>query len=285
MPHDYEDTIIPGDEPRISRRYTNGETVTLTGDRAMAMSDEPGAAQWRAENPGEFVLNNYGPDDIRNSTGYAIGSYLRDKAYEKPGMLGRALEGGPMSGALGGGVAGSGAGLLLGLIKRILSGDSNTSYGKWALAGGALGALLGARSGYIRSTTPNTILEDTLAKAAGNGLDKSAAMYKDPRNFILEKLQSATDVNIVDKVQLASSVRNLSREDAEKLAALVRSALGFGVGAIISKFIFGASGAGALFGGLAGMFGANFLVNNFGKKENSSSFDFNFKPLSYRDIL
>lgn len=282
MPSDYEDTIIPGDEPTIRRRYTNGEHVTLSGDRAMAMSDAPGALEWQSENPGRMALNYYGPNDPRSSLGYSLGNYVREKSYEKPGWLGRMMEQGAGSGALGGGIAGGGTGLLLGLLKRMLSGDSDTSYGKWALAGGAIGALLGAHNGYIRSSSPRTLLEDTLAKS---GINKSAAMYKDPRNFILEKLQSANDVSIVEKVQLASSVRNLSQSDAEKLASMVRAALGFGVGAIISKFIFGSSGAGALFGGLAGMFGVNFLVNNFAKKQSEPTFDFNFKPLSYRDIL
>lgn len=273
MPATYEDTIIPGLEPTIKRRYITGDEFTFTGDRAMALADTPGAEEWRINNPQKAIALGKNPLDEPSGLFHSIGKHVRDFS-EKNGIFGKIADKGTVPGALAGGAIGAGAGALANVLAKFFFPGAGSA-GRWAIAGGILGSILGGHNGWVRAT----------AKEKGGPFLKSAATYTDPRNFILEKLQGATDVSMLDKVKLAAGVKNLDRDSAEKLAALVRSALGFGIGAIISKFIFGASGAGALFGGLGGMFGANFLVNNFVKKQPSSPFDFNFRPLSYRDIL
>lgn len=277
MPATYEDTIIPGLEPTIERRYINGDTFKFTGDRAMAMADTPAAAEWRANNPDKAFKFGYSPYDSpaeQSPVAYSVGKYLRDKSQSRvDGFLGRAANGGILSGAAVGGALGAGGGALASLIARLFLGK--TSVGKWALAGGALGALLGGHNGFVRSRRNPSAMY----------LQKSAATYTDPRNFILEKLQSANDIGVGEKVRLAAAVKNMSRSDAEQLANLVRAALGFGVGAIIAKFLFGtSSAAGTLFGGVLGALGTNIIANNFFKPQQTT-FDFNFRPLSYRDIL
>lgn len=278
MPATYEDTIIPGPEPTIERRYINGDTFKFTGDRAMAMADTPAAAEWRANNPEKAFKFGYSPYDSpaeQSPLAYGVGKYLRDKSQSRTdGFLGRAANGGILSGATVGGVLGAGGGALASLIARLFLGK--TSVGKWALAGGALGALLGGHNGFVRSRRNPSAMY----------LQKSAATYTDPRNFILEKLQGANDIGVGEKVRLAASVKNMSRSDAEKLASLVRAALGFGVGAIIAKFFFGtSSAAGTLLGGVLGALGTNIIANNFFNNSQPTTFDFNFRPLSYRDIL
>lgn len=277
MPATYEDTIIPGLEPTIERRYINGDTFKFTGDRAMAMADTPAAAEWRANNPDKAFKFGYSPYDSpaeQSPVAYSVGKYLRDKSQSRvDGFLGRAANGGILSGAAVGGALGAGGGALASLIARLFLGK--TSVGKWALAGGALGALLGGHNGFVRSRRNPSAMY----------LQKSAATYTDPRNFILEKLQSANDIGVGEKVRLAAAVKDMSRSDAEQLANLVRAALGFGVGAIIAKFLFGtSSAAGTLFGGVLGALGTNIIANNFFKPQQTT-FDFNFRPLSYRDIL
>ena len=279
MPATYEDTIIPGNEPTIERRYNNGDTFKFTGERALAMADTPGAIEWRANNPAKAALHGYSPYERYEETtpiAYSLGKYLRDKSRSSTdGFFGRAANNGILSGAGVGGALGAGGGALAGLLARLFLGK--TSIGKWALVGGTLGALLGGHNGFVRSRkkSPSEIY-----------LRKSAATYTDPRNFILEKLQGATDIGVGEKVRLAAAVRNLNRNDAEKLASMVRAALGFGVGAIIAKFLFGASSAaGTLFGGVVGALGANTLANNLLNKPQQPTFNFNFRPLSYRDIL
>lgn len=271
MPATYEDTIIPGDEPRIRRKYITGDEFIFDGDRAMAMADTPGAEQWRIDNPDKALLHGRSPFVLEEAAPYQYGEAFGDWA-RKDGFFGKVAEKGILPGALLGGATGAGLGAVANLIAKWFF-PGVGSAGKWALAGGALGGLLGGHNAFVRG------------RANSVPMLKSSATYTDPRNFILEKLEGANDVGMVEKVKLAAGVKNLDRDSAEKLAALVRSALGFGVGALISKFLFGASGAGALFGGMAGMFGVNFLVNNLVRKNDNPTFDFNFKPLSYRDIL
>lgn len=269
MPATYEDTIIPGTEPTIERRYLDGTTFRFTGDRAMAMADTPGAAEWRSENPEIALRNAYSPFDDpaeTNPAAHAIGQFINKQKSSK-GLIGSIVDKGMLPGAMVGGVLGLGGGALASLLAKLFLGKASTK--NWALAGGALGAVLGGHNGLVRSR-----------------MHKSAATYTDPRNFILEKLQSATDVGIGEKVRLAAAVRNLDRDDAEQLASLVRAALGFGVGAIIAKFIFGTtSAAGTLFGGIVGALGTSMIANNLLGQSATPTFDFNFKPLSYRDIL
>ena len=272
MALDYEDTIIPGIEPTISRKYDNGDTFVFTGDRAMAMADTPEAEAWRLQNPDKAMMNRYSPYDSIEEM-HPIASKARDIIADfrdsPSGFVGRIMDKGILPGAAVGGTMGATGGAIAALLARLLLGK--TSVRKWALAGGALGALLGGYSGHVRSTADR--------------MSKSAATYMDPRNFILEKLQGAGDVSIGEKIKLADAVRSLDRSSAEKLASLVRSALGFGVGAIISKFIFGTNPAGTLLGGVLGALGTSIISNNLQQRAAAPTFDFNFRPLSYRDIL
>lgn len=277
MPADYEDTIVYGaGEPTIKRRYIDGSEFTFKGDRALAMADTPEAAQWRLENPKQALLNSYSPfDSIEESHPYA--SAVRDfvdKHKREKGLFGAFADRGMLPGAIAGGAVGAGAGALASLLAKLFLGEASAK--RWALAGGAIGAILGGHNGLVRSRM----------NKEESPITKSAATYMDPRNFILEKLQSATDVGIGEKVRLAAAVRNLNRSDAEKLASLVRSALGFGVGAIIAKFVFGTTSAvGTLFGGVLGAIGTGILANSLANANNQPRFNFNFNPLSYRDIL
>lgn len=269
MPANYEDKILPGNEFAFERRYNTGDTYTFKGDRALALSDLPEAEEWRRNNPEKYLLNSYEPD-MRDSQMYQWGSKLRDNVG-KNGFFGKIADKGILAGATAGGALGAGGGALAGLLAKLFLKD--VSLGKWALLGGLAGSILGGHNGYVRRNSDRVQFL------------KSAATYTDPRNFILEKLEGATDIGIGEKVKLAHEVRNLDRSSAEKLAALVRSALGFGVGAIISKFILGSTGVGTLFGGLMGAIGTNLLMNSFNNRPTAPTFDFNFRPLSYKDIL
>lgn len=81
---------------------------------------------------------------------------------------------------------------------------------------------------------------------------KESAMYQDARNFILEKLQGASDISSVEKATLAAKIRSMSTGEAERLKSTVRAAVGFGIGRLIARFFFGARGAGSFVGGAVG---------------------------------
>lgn len=194
------------------------------------------------------------PNDPRNTWSYRTGRKLREM-IQSPGKtaLGHMTD----TGAVGGGFLGAGAGLLAGIAAERMTG--NTLLPLLAISAGTA---LGAGVGHGRKKL----------------MEKSSAMYHDPRNFILEKLQAATDLGMADKAALAASVRNLELHKAEKLASLVRSAVGYGVGSIIAKFIFGSdSRLGSLFGGMLGMSVAQSLL--------APSFHSTITPNTYYDTI
>lgn len=234
-----------------SEKYEHnfGEAPTLTiydwanGGRIHKLRGEKAIANSKEMNPNRDSImnsNRFRVDDYRDSYGYGIGrwiNHIADPATKT--WPGRILD----KGMLPGGLLGAGTGLVAGKsIKGLLNlvgvDTSNLPLG-WigSLGGGALGALLG----YLR-TTPKRSEENV----------KQASMYQDPRNFILEKLQGAHDISSMDKMQLASKVRNMSKSDAERLKGMVRSAMGAGVGAIIARFFFGAGFRGMVAGALIG---------------------------------
>lgn len=84
------------------------------------------------------------------------------------------------------------------------------------------------------ANVPPQVANMVLKKHAS--VEKKAAMYHDPRNFILEKLQRDNELSMADKATLAGRIRNMSLGEASQLETLVRGALGIGVGAIIARF-------------------------------------------------
>ena len=271
MPYDFHDEIIPADVPKVRRTYSDGSTAILEGDDALKLTQFPGAVAWRNSDPNNAVSSIGIELDPRNrSLGYELGAKLKKFSEGEPTLVGKAMEDGPLTGGLTGGAIGAGIGAAGGWLFNKLLADNPVSVGKAATLTGIIGALLGAHNGYVRSTTP---------------MYKRAAMFHDPRNFILEKLQSATDVGLAEKAKLAAAVRNMDVQSASKLADAVRAAIGFGVGAIISKFIFGTNGPGTLFGGLAGVIGVNYLMKTFAPKPANPLDVLNQNPFTYRNIL
>ena len=244
---DRTDILSLGEDgtPKLEIRWANGVKDNYEGDAAIANYRGPEADAWKDANPEVTAFYKTDkPNDIRSRTAYKWGQKARE-FMTTPGPIGDIMNNGPIPGA----ALGGGAGLLGGILANWLSdlysdhlggGERGMDY-KWL--GGAAGAALGAYLGHKRK-----------------GLHKEAAMFVDPRNFILEQLQSATDVGMGDRIRLAAAVKNMSRDQAEQLARKVRSALGFGVGAIISRFV-GASLGGTLLGGMLGVIGSGALSN------------------------
>lgn len=246
------DPGIPGvREPELQIRLYNGATELLTGERALAAADDPIAETWRKQNPAKAYKLRYIPNAAKDTLAWKAGEKIRQFAYDKePTLLGCIMDKGPLPGGLLGAGTGLLGGLLAGWLKEKITGDASPMM--WGLTGSLLGGLGGSLAGHLRTSDKNTDSEEL-------PLHKQAAMYHDPRNFILEKLQSAHDIGYAEKAKLAAAVRNLDYNTASRLADAVRAAVGFGIGALISKFIFKTSGTGTFFGGLAGILGANVI--------------------------
>lgn len=251
MAKDYQEEISYDStgEPVYKRTYWDGEEVTMTGDKARA-NYSGSADDFRKENPLKAWHNRYThPDDMRNTWSYKAGLNVRDWINgigRDKSFLGTLMEQGALPGGIVGGIGGLGAGLVGNFIASKFMGSENPHLGLLGLlAGGALGAYMG----HNRAEAANG---NALSKVASV---KEAAMFHDPRNFILERLAAANDVGRAAKVELAYKVRNLSPEQARRLADAIRASMSFGVGAIIGKFL----GTGSIVGGVGGLLGVTAL--------------------------
>lgn len=220
-----------------------GSTTKLKPSVALATFDPV----YRARNPYTSFRNSYkGINNASQSYLYRFGRGVRNFADRPKGStFGSGLyRGNPwVSGATTGAI-GAGLGAGVGKIKDIISGTEGSA--KWL---SILGGLLGSGSGYTVGTMQKNSAEFT----------KSALIYRDPRNGILEKIQAANDLNPAQKAMYAAQVRNMNPSDAEHLFSLLRSVLGFSVGAILSKFLGVNNTFGNIIAGLAGAFGYNKL--------------------------
>lgn len=190
-----------------------------------------------------------GTNDYRSTFSYQIGSGLRKSFTDpnRPTAFGR-LFNTPVTATLGGAGIGLGLGVLgswLGKRLRLVDKDTDT------LWPGLLGAAAGAGLGYL-SNKYSLFSNQSLPEF----MQKKSSMWQDPRNFLLEKLQRANDINAIDKAILAGKIRSMDSYSATNLEKLVRGALGIGVGAIIAKF-FGLGAMGTIFSSLGGIYAMN----------------------------
>lgn len=276
----YEDTDSKG-KPIFVTEMADGSTETLTGweaDIAARHHKQPGVYAFTGNPDVDDVLIKMNPDDKRKgSFKYRLRRWLYDRAYDpKTSLPGRILN----KGALPGGMLGAGTGLLGGAIADFALDKAGLELPVslkvlGALGLGGLGAYLGYNRKQLKEKYPylgtaidkRTILTDPSFRkmmawdtsgVPGPLMLKRAAMFKNPRNFILEKLQADKHLGFAEKAKLAAAVRNLSSEEAEVLKEQVREQLGVNIGATISQFIFHREHAGSLFGGLLPILGGDF---------------------------
>lgn len=229
--------------------YTKGgKKINLYGDQALHYA-----------NPADIGLPQgstvvapayFGDDDYREGYSYQGGRAIRQFLDRKePTWFGKLLNHGPLTGAATGGVAGFLGGKLLNFLFNSKD-DGKGWHIPWDMVGLIGGGAFGALRGRLH--------EQLNEKNASVNIVKSA-MFQDPRNFILERLQGATDISPFEKAQLAARVRQLNIMEAERLKEQVRAAAGFGVGAIVSRFVMGMGWMGTAMGGVVGALASNLL--------------------------
>lgn len=229
---------------KLTLRHPNGEKETFTSYEDRMANDfiSPEAELWRQRNPYEAHRRRYkGPNNPENSLAHTAGSYIRDLTTGKDSILNKILDGGPIPSALAGATLGFGADSILKLI-------TGKSLGSKAWIAPLLGGLLGSGWGFLKRSInakeadkklkQKQELEDSKYEAMWRPYEKKAmvkyaAMYRDPRNFILEKLQSAKDVTLAEKAALSIFIRQMDTETAAATAKAVRAAVGIGVGKLL----------------------------------------------------
>lgn len=205
-----------------------------------------GSGLYFDDNP--YITPFAGTKDYKKDLAYTLASDARKALTnpDNPTFFGR-LFNTPITATTGG----AGIGALLGVLGAIgaknLGLIDEDSDPMWYGLGGAA---IGGGAGYF-SNKYSPFKNESLP-----GLFKQSSMWQDPRNFLLEKLQRAQDINAVDKALLAGKIRSMSSYEATNLEKLVRGALGIGVGAIIAKF-FGLGSLGTALSAMAGMFVMN----------------------------
>lgn len=238
----------------LTKTWSDGTTEQYTGLDALANHDSTERNLYRRLEPGDSFSRLRRHNDYRNGLAYKAGTGLRNYAMSKDRNMFSRLMG---DNALQSGAVLGGTGFLTGLLgNAVLRGMGLAEDPKMHWIGGIGGAIAGGLIGNARSNALNYDAENAMFNRMG--MTKMSAMYKDPRNFVLEKLMSARDLSSSEKAQLAAQVRRMDRPKAERLSGLVRSALGFGVGAVIAKF-FGLNTKGTVLGGLVGVLGGGIM--------------------------
>jgi hypothetical protein len=179
-----------------------------------------------------------------NSFGSSIGAAARGVADSGPVSLARRVGAAPFNhGPALGGVAGTGLGAAAGygigkLINRFSDDeDENDRSTSGALIGAALGGLGGTMLGGMRQ--------------------KAASGFGGDLDYVRMRIFQDPELDSSDRQGLLSAVSNLSDPQLSSLGNLLRTAVGAGIGALISKFMlrtgFGGTLLGAAIGGILGM--------------------------------
>lgn len=225
----------------------DGTPIRLEGRQAAATLDPV----YQRANPAGAALYRYREAMPENSTAYKVGEGVRswaEGAYRNPSAGGFLGTKGPVSGALAMGIPAALLGLGAGYVADKITGRKEPFWStRAALGAGAAGAGLGAYTGHWRN--------------------KQAAFWKsdafpepDPQEMVLKALNSAQGLSFQQKNVFAQGIQHMSDSDAKRLLQAIMASGGFGIGAIIAKFLMGAGLGGTIMGGIAGGLVGNALA-------------------------
>lgn len=283
MPRDRYEQFTMGADGKptlLVHRYDGTGDEKYTGDKALAVASNPYARKWQRLNPVLARNNNIGPGDARGNIPYRIGAWVKGLS-ENPNtsFMGKLFDNGMKQGGIAGAIMGGLGGLGGRLIyhKFFGDGESDPNYLLYTLLGAAGGGALGAGLSYSRDYARNNAspeigigssreaLETTgrltpaIPKYAPSTMYKSSSIYKDPRNYILEKIQTAKDILPATKVKLANAVSEMSEEEAEPLSKEVRACLGTNIEGAITNYLYGGKAVGSYYSRILSLLGRAYL--------------------------
>lgn len=241
------------------------EQLTATQQRAIDPS-------YMRAHPTEAAMERYynpfyGPQQPMYQMGQALGRKL-----EEPNGLGNLLDKGPLTGAAVLGGAGAVGGGIAGAITDLFTGHKGSA-ARLATLLGLSGAAVGGLSGYMRQP---------MEKPA-SWREQAETSYADPKDGLINAINSAQMLSFADKMQAVSAIPQLSPWQAQQLLSQVSTLGGAAAGAAIMRFLLGAGLIGTLAGGLlGGMIGRT--INPPQKlgplgMPSMSGYDFNGTPL------
>lgn len=281
-------------------RHESGSVKDFTDDPVgqLALEDSERGREFRIQNPEIAASYRRSGKDYRKGLWYRLGKFANETAgvtSDDIGGVGRFFEKHPAlgvgMGALGGAALGLGGSAVVNSLFSEKLGEIDPTTATLGLAGvgGGIGWLINYLRGsalapHTHEQKYNPDYEKGTQMNKSGSMKKKAAMYQDPRNFILEKLQSDYTLDYGAKASLAAKVRSLNPDQADKLAKLVRQAVGIGVGALIAKFVFGTGIFGTALGGLAGLGVYNYL-SNMGVNQSPLNIIPRGNPYTYNSII
>ena len=291
MPKDRYEQFTMGEDGKPTlkvHRYDGTGDETYTGDKALAWASNPYSERWRRLNPILARENRIEHGDIRGTIPYRIGSWVRGVANSPGssvfgGLFDNGMKQGGIAGALVGGLGALGSRFIYN--KFFGDGRSDPNYLLYTLLGAAGGGALGAGLSHLRGkamaegnrvpdlpVSPAKFYETEgrldfkAPKETSVDMYKTASIYKNPKNYILEKIQTSKDLTAAGKVKLANAVLELDDAKAEKLSKAVRETLGRNVGAAIVKFLYGIDSCddiGSYFSKMLSLFGKVYMDRGY----------------------
>lgn len=283
MPRDRYEQFTMGADGKptlLVHRYDGTGDEKYTGDKALAWASNPYAAKWRRLNPVLARNNRIEPGDVRGGIPYRLGAWVKGLS-ESPGtsfmgsLFDKGMTHGGVAGAIMGGLGGLGGRFLYN--KFFGDGESDPNYLLYTLLGAAGGGALGAGLSYSRDYARNNATPEistgssreafetserrtpAIPEQAPQTMYKSSSIYKDPRNYILERIQTAKDILPATKVKLANAVLELSEEEAEPLSKVVRECLGTNIEGAITNYLYGGRAIGSYYSRILSLLGRAYL--------------------------
>lgn len=283
MPKDrYEQFTMGADGKPTLRvhRYDGTGDEKYTGDKALAWASNPYAEKWRRLNPVLARNNRIEPGDVRGGIPYKLGAWVKGLSDNpSTSFMGQLFDNGMKQGGIAGAIMGGLGGLGGRFIynKFFSDGESDPHYLLYTLLGAAGGGALGAGLSYSRdyardhasgALTPGSSramfetsgrLTPQTPTQAPQEMYKSSSIYKDPRNYILERIQTARDILPATKVKLANAVLELSEAEAEPLSKLVRECLGTNIEQAITSYLYNGKSVGSYYSRILSLLGKAYL--------------------------
>jgi hypothetical protein len=218
--------------PGANYRNAMGEPIKLTGNTALATLDP----ETRSKRPLFAATHEYQEFDPRDNLGQQLGRGLHN-ALTSPNFISKTLDKGPLvgglSGALGVGALGYGAGWLM---NKGDDPEAKKKRRRWGMLAALAGGAAGAYSGHWRT-------KESSWRMSTSG---------DHRQQVMDAISAAPGLSFQQRSQFMMGVSKLPDSQVNRLAELIPTVTGIGVGALVAKFLMGAGLGGIVLGGMLG---------------------------------
>ena len=207
-------------------------------------------------------FQNKSTGDPITAIGQNVGEWMRNG---KSTAYGRLYDQGAAIGSLSGGATGALAGIGIQGLLNIFRKDTEDDYEVKTDAKGK--PYYVKKNKYLIPGLIGGIAGGTLGGWVGHERSKAASVI-DSKSYVLDQLSRANDLTPSQYQEAYNKVLTLNSNSLNDLASLLKSSIGFGLGAIIFKYLFSTNTVGTILGGIIGM-------RAFGNSSNEQSYKLN----------